>query len=162
MHKSNNRTKQTSLNAWLLTWEGLSGPAVDPDRKIIAIVDGRRSEAFIEDLVDVLYSRSVDSAYDMAFMANKRKQRERQYRHIGTYPGQVLYGRLPFIFARRVVDLTVQWDEEAGRELLSWVEPAIYGNAESGAGVREIVAAASHSHTRSHGVLTHDLYQGEA
>lgn len=154
-----NRTKQASLNAWLLTWEGASGPAVDPEKKIVAIVNARRSEAFIAGLVDVLYCRSVDSAYDMAFMANKGKQREHQYRHLNTYPDRILYGRLPCIYARKVADLKIQWNEETGEELLSWVEPAIYGNAETGAGVREIVAASYHSHRRAYGVLSSDLYE---
>lgn len=112
------RVRQTRLNAWLLTWEGTVGPAINPDKKIIAITDARRSERFIEALVDVLYSRSVDSAYDMAFMANKRNQREAQYRHINTYPSRILYGRTPCIYARRVSNLTVQWDEETSKEQL--------------------------------------------
>ncbi len=161
MRKSKH-TKKIILNAWLLTWEGTTGPAVNSERKIIAIIDARRSESFVEGLIDVLYSRFVDSAYDMAFMANKRKQREAHYRHLNTYPGRILYGRRPSIYARRVNTLTIQWDEDTGEEQLSWVEPAIYGNAKTGAGVREIVPATSHKHSRSYGVLSHDLYEGEA
>lgn len=156
------RVRQTRLNAWLLTWEGTSGPATDPAKKIVAIVDARKSKSFIESLVDILYSRSVDSAYDMAFMANKRNQREAQYRHINTYPSHILYGRNPCIYARRVINLTVQWDEEAATEQLSWTEPAIFGNAESGSGVVEIVSPSNHEHARSYGTLSLDIYDREA
>lgn len=156
------RIRQTRLNAWLLTWEGTSGPATDPDKKIIAITDARRSERFIEDLVDVLYSRSVDSAYDMAFMANKRNQRKAQYRHINTHPSRILYGRMPCIYARRVSNLTVQRNEEIGKEQLSWTEPAVFGNATTGSGVVEIVPSSNHVHSRSCGTLSLDIYDHEA
>jgi hypothetical protein len=154
-------TKQTKLNAWLLTWEGTSGPAVQPDKKIIAIVDARRSESFIEALVDVLYCRSVDSAYDMAFMANKRQLRERQYRHLNTYPSRILYGRLPCIYARRVHDLEVAWNEEHKTEHIRWTEEAIFGNAKSGASIVEIVPSRECEHVRSHQPLALDIYERE-
>ena len=150
--------KRTKLNAWLLTWVGTSGPAIDPDKKVIAIVDARRSESFIEDLVDVLYCRSVDSAYHMAFMANKRGQRAKQYRHMNTYPGHILYGRRPCIFARRVCNLTILWDEGKRTEHLRWTELAIFGNARSGSGVVEIVPAQEGEHSRSTEPLSLDIY----
>ena len=148
--------KRTKLNAWLLTWEGTSGPAVDPQRKVIAILDARRSEAFVEDLADVIYCRSFDSAYDMAFMANKRGQRSRQYRHLNTWPSQILYGRMPCIFARRVEDLTVSIDEVENVEHLHWTEPPVFGNAETGSGITELVPAREGENVRSIEPLSRD------
>lgn len=154
-----NGVKQTKLNAWLLTWEGTSGPATRPDKKIVAIIDARRSDAFIASLVDVLYCRSVDSAYDMAFMANKRQLRDRQYRHTNTYPSRILFGRLPCIYARRVCNLTVVWDEAMGKEHIRWTEPAIFGNAKTGSSVVEIVPPREFEHVRSHNPLALDVYE---
>ena len=141
--------KRTKLNAWLLTWEGTHGPAVDPDRKIVAILDARKSAAFVEGLIDVIYAQCHDSAFDMAFMANKRSQRVLQYRHLNTYPEQILYGRMPCIFARRVSDLTVSADVSAATEHLHWIEPAVFGNAPTGSGIVELVPAKTVEHARS-------------
>ena len=154
--KHSKHLKRATVNAWLLTWEGTSGPALDPDRKIIAILDARRSDSFVEDLVDVIYSRSHSSAYDMAFMVNKRHQRDRQYKHVAAYPSRVLYGHLPCIFARRVVNLTINLDTDKQTEHLRWTEPPVYGNAPIGAGVVEFVAARELEHTRSARPLSRD------
>jgi len=54
------------MNAWLLTWEGTCGPAINGKKKIVAILSAKRSSSFVEDLIDVLYCRSVDTANDMA------------------------------------------------------------------------------------------------
>jgi len=97
----------------------------------------------------------------MAFMANKRKQRKSQYRHVNAYPGRILYGRLPCMYARRVSALTIRWNEETGEEQISWTEPAIYENAKTGAGVLEIVPATSREHIRPYEVLSRDLYKDE-
>ena len=148
--------KRTKVNAWLLTWEGTSGPAIDPDKKIIAILDARRSESFVEDLVDVIYSRSHSSAYDMAFMANKRHQRDSQYKHLACYPSHVLYGHLPCIFARRIVNLTITLNIDENIEHLRWTEPPVFGNATVGAGVMEILAAQNFEHTRTAIPLSRD------
>ena len=148
--------RHTTHNAWLLTWEGTSGAAIDRDTKIIAILDARRSESFVEALVDVLYCRSHSSAYGMAFMANKRRQRDSQYRHTGTYPSQILYGHLPCIFARRVIELTITLDEAQALEHLRWTEPPVFGNAKVGSGIVEIVPARQREHTRSAMPLSRD------
>jgi hypothetical protein len=154
--KQPKHVKRAKVNAWLLTWEGTSGVALDPDRKIIAILDARRSESFVAGLVDVIYSRSHSSAYDMAFMVNKRHLRDRQYKHVGVYPSHVLYGHLPCIFARKVIDLTITLDTEAQIEHLRWTEPPVFGNAPVGAGIVEIVAARELEHTRSAKPLSRD------
>ena len=110
----------------------------------------------MEDLVDVIYCRSSDSAYEMALMANKRGQRTNQFKHRGTYPSQILYGRLPCIFARRVKDLTITLDLENSREYLQWTELPVFGNAKVGAGIVEIVSAREAEHTRTFKPLSRD------
>jgi hypothetical protein len=145
----------TLLNAWLLTWEGTSGPAVDPQRKIIAILDARKSEVFIEQLVDVLYHRSSKSAFGMASTANKGSQRRKQYKHLNTYPSQILYGYWPCIFARRVENLSVECDIEKNLEHLRWTEPSVIGNAKIGSGVDELVPKKLTGHVRTIGPLSH-------
>lgn len=147
------------MNAWLLTWEGTAGPAVMPDKKIIAILSSRRSTAAIADLVDVLYCRSVDSAYDMAFMTNKRTQRKSKYRHLYSTSSRLFYGRNPCIFARQVTDLRIEQDFDSKSELLSWRELPVYQNAPSGSGIVELYPAEECEHRRSLGTLSLDLQE---
>lgn len=93
------------------------------DNNILAIISSRRSSSFIRDLVDVLYSRSVDSAYDMATRANKRKQRDREWKATFSTSNRLFYGRNPMIFARLVTDLKVVRNESQGTETVSWTDP---------------------------------------
>ena len=150
------------MNAWLLTWEGTEGPALVPNKKIIAILSSRRSLRSVEDLVDVLYCRSVDSAYDIAFLANKRKAREHQYRHLYSNGGRLFYGRNPCIFARQVADLTVQRGEHRRTELIRWTELAVFQNAESGSGIVEVEPSRAREHFRKLEPLGRDVYPREA
>ncbi|SRR5712692_5428130 len=110
------------MNAWLLTWEG-TGSKITSDNKILAIVSSRRSSSFIEDLVDLLYCRSVDSAYDMARTANKKNQRHLELMATFSTPDRIFYGRNPLIFARLVTDLKVARNEAQGTETISWQDP---------------------------------------
>jgi hypothetical protein len=126
------------MNAWLLTWEGTLGPAVEPDRKILAFLSSRRASSSVEEIVDTLYCRSANSAYDMANQANKRKQRIAQYRHLGSMPNRFFYGRDPCIFARLVTDLVIDLYETDRKERIRWTDPAAFGNADSGSGLKEI------------------------
>lgn len=111
------------MNAWLLTWEGTSGPAILANKKIVAIISARRASSTIEKMVDLLYCRSVDSAYDMAFMAYKGKQRAGQYKLLCSTPGRIFYGRNPCIYARVVSNLRIERDETRKEERVQWTEP---------------------------------------
>lgn len=150
------------MNAWLLTWEGTLGPAVEPDTKILAILSSRRSSSVVEDIVDTLYCRSVDSAYDMVLHANKRKQRVAQYRHLSSMSSRFFYGRNPCIFARVVADLTVNRDEVQRRELIRWTDPAVFGNSDSGSGLKEIYPSRDCEVIRSLRPLAFDIYDKNA
>ena len=154
--RRSSQVKRTKLNAWLLTWEGTPGSDGPPGGKIIAILDGRRSSSFVEDVVDVIYSRSVYSAYEMAFMANKRNQRDAQYKVLNTRPSQVVFGHMPLIFARRVRDLTITRDEAQDTEHLRWIELPIYGNAKSGSSVVLIQPEEEREYVRSTKTLSRD------
>jgi hypothetical protein len=137
------------MNAWLLTWEGTEGAALTADEKIIAILSWRRSDQSVSDLVQVLYSRTVDSAGDMAHFANKRRLRENQYLHSHHRPGRFFYGVNPCIFARQVINLSIERDEARGRETLRWGEPPTYRHAKTGSGIEEDIAARDCEHVRS-------------
>jgi len=110
------------MNAWLLTWEG-TGRNVTPENKIVAIVSSRRSSSFIEDLVEVLYCRTADSAYDAARGANRSRQRRNQLRATFSANNQIFFGRNPLIFARRVTNLVVVQNETQGMETITWLDP---------------------------------------
>jgi hypothetical protein len=110
------------MNAWLITWEG-TGTCVSPANKIVAIVSSRRSSSFIEDLVDLLYCRSTDSAYYAARGMNTKRQRRREFLATYSVNGRIFWGRNPKLFARRVSDLKVVRNEAKGIETVTWVDP---------------------------------------
>jgi hypothetical protein len=144
------------MKAWLLTWEGTSGPALVPEKKIIAILSSRRSSSAIEELVDVLYCRGLYCAYDMAALANKRKVRERQFRQIGSNFHRFFYGSNPCIFARVVSDLKVERDEEQKMETICWTELPIFKNAPYGSIPVQVEPARECQLVRSLVPLEHD------
>lgn len=146
------------MNAWLLTWEGTEGPAVQPDRKLLAILSSRCSSSTIETLVDTLYCRSISSAYDMAAMANKRKLRTQQYKATFSTLNRIFYGHNPCIFARRVCNLTIKRNEKMQTELIEWIDLAGYENAETGNSVLEAYPEKSQSIQRALKPLALDIY----
>ena len=150
------------MNAWLLTWEGTSGPALVPDQKIIAILSSRRAPAAVTDLVDTLYCRSVDSAYDMVHLANMRKVREHQYMHLGSTSSRFRYGRNPCIFARLVSGLKVKRNEAEGTEFITWSELPVFQNAPTGSTPVETKPARQCQLVRRLRPLSYDIYAREA
>lgn len=137
------------MNAWLLTWEGTEGPAIDANQKIIAILSGRKSADVVANLVEVLYCRTVQSAGDMARLANRRRSREHQYRQVYSTADRLFYGRNPCIFARRVSNLRIERDASLETETVRWHEPATYRNAASGSEIEQALAARDCEHQRA-------------
>lgn len=129
------------MNAWLLTWEGTEGFAMVPDRKVVAILSARKSERAVIELVRLLYCRTVESAGDMAKMANRQQLHDKRYRHIYSTGSRISYGGNPYIFARRVENLAIQRDESRGVEIVHWHQPATYRNAVSDSGIEEDIPA---------------------
>ena len=61
-------------SAWLITWMGTEPWAWSNDwRSIMAIISGRRSRKFIEDVLWLLAARAYFSGYGMAYYANRRR-----------------------------------------------------------------------------------------
>ena len=150
------------MKAWLLTWEGTYGPALVADKKIVAIISSSRSSNVIEDMVDILYSRSVDSAYDMAFLANKRGERKSEYKHSYSQPHRLFYGRNPCIYARIVSDLKVERDEDRKIECVRWIEPPYRRIEKPGALPIEVEPASEKKLIRTFAPLSLDIYEGES
>lgn len=150
-----------TMNAWLLTWEGTAGPALIPENKIVAILSSRRKSTVIEEFVDLIYSRSVDSAYDMALFANKRKARQHAYKHTYSTSMRLFYGRNPCIFARVVCDLTVQRDETREIERIRWTDSPYLRIETPGALPIEAAPAIERELVRRIRPLSRDIYERE-
>ena len=93
------------------------------DKQLIAILSAKYSPEKIEFIAGLIYSRSVQSAFDMAHNANKFKALRRRYRHQDSQPQRFIYGENPYIFARIVSNLTVEADEVRRMEYVRWTEP---------------------------------------
>ena len=115
--------KTIKMNAWLLTWEVLTSRKQDIE-KIAAILSSRKSDDKVAEAVELLYLRSMCSAFDMAYYANRRTEMPYKAQNYG---GNIFCGASPrWLCARRVTNLKIQVDEENGKEILSWVEPPTY------------------------------------
>ena len=111
------------MNAWLLTWEGIEDNALlDSDNKIVTILSGRMSSKSVELILDALYTRCVWTAGDLRHFANRRKEREKQFKVV--YGHRIFYGEMPhiFIYARQVTDFIVEKDEDQQLEHVRWTE----------------------------------------
>lgn len=146
------------MNAWLLTWEGTSGPALDTDKKIVAIISARRNLRAIAMMVDLLYCRSVNTAYRMALFANKKKYRESQYMLVDSTPNRFLYGHNPYIFARVVFNLKIERDEARQLEHIRWTEPPYLHIENQGEMPNEVTPAKEMELVRAFEPLSLDIY----
>jgi hypothetical protein len=145
------------MNAWMLTWEGTVEPATSQNSKIVAILSSRISEKAIESMVDVLYRRTVETAFDMAFLAKKSKERRGQYRNMCSSPGRLYFGRNPCIFARQVTNLKISRDITANTESITWTDLPVFGNADKGAGIKELIPARECQVVRVQRALSHEF-----
>ena len=120
------------MNAWLLTWEGTEPKTIfDDDNKIVTILSGRMSSKSVELILDALYTRCLWTAGNLSYFANRRKEREKQFKKV--YGHRIFYGDPPriFIYARQVTDLVVEKDEDQQSEHVRWTElPLLMQNSE--------------------------------
>jgi hypothetical protein len=113
------------MNAWLLTWEC---NAAKTQEKIVAILTSRRSDRAIAELMELLVLRANSTARNVAYYANRK--RELVYKAqtplgINRVPHgeRILCGHDPWLYARKVTELTVVVDELSNEEVLTWREP---------------------------------------
>lgn len=118
------------MNAWLITWEGTVKNITEAN-KIAGVLSGRCSSTDVEKLVDFIYHRTVFSAHEMVYYANKRKARKAKSRMLISNGERIFYGSNPCLFARRVIDIEVNVDELKNIEVVRWVENARIENDKS-------------------------------
>lgn len=116
------------MNAWLLTWDGTS-PKITDENRIIGIIGSRRSKNFVADLVEFIYSRNTSSASDMAYIANRPKQKPFQAEKTQIINGvphgeRIICGHNPWIYARKVRNLRITQEDDF--EIVTWREPDNY------------------------------------
>ena len=124
-HRPKNATSPTILKqAWLITWEGTELWARPDDwRSIMAILAARRSDRFIKDLLWVLNARAQQSAFGMAYYANRRSEFGLPWR---SGPGWRTGGSNAWMYARRVEHLKVSMIGKC--EQIEWTEPDWVGS----------------------------------
>ena len=114
------------MNAWLLTWEG-TDQRIDDSNRIIAILSGRRSRSFVQDLAEVLYIRERYVVGDMAYLVNRKKERQALHASLlRPSHGGLYVGGNPCVYARKVSELRVKGNEQAATETITWREPTEY------------------------------------
>lgn len=118
------------MKAWLVTWDWC-GEHAKPEETLIALFSARKSESTIADFVEQHYLFATATAHEIAYYANrvqKRPYKAMSGANINSVPhgDRVYCGHNPFIYARIVLDLTVQADSEEGMEIVRWKEPPVF------------------------------------
>lgn len=113
-------------SAWLVTWEGTDIEDWPQERKIVSILDGRKSPEFIRDYVHEYYIASEYSLTEKLRFSSQPKKALNPYpaefdRIDGAlFLGRITCGHNPFLLARKVTNLrifssgdhiAVQWQE---------------------------------------------------
>jgi len=113
------------MNAWLITWEGTDS-RINNKNKIVAILSGKRSQSFVEDLIDFIYLRFTQSAHGMAYFANRPRERRHKNKPNFSNGGRIFYGANPYLYGRQVTDISVTQRTDENIEIISWVELPYY------------------------------------
>ena len=128
------------MNAWLLTW---TFTAIEPAEKLVAILPSRRSERNVAELMEFLVLKATSGAGFNAFCVNRRKDlvyKANMTLVISKVPhgNRIFCGHDPWLYGRKVRNLTVSQDESSNEEIISWTEPDNYKLDEDG---RSVVVA---------------------
>lgn len=108
--------------AWLITWDGTS-EKINDENRFVGVLSSRKSSSFVEDICDVIYSRTIFDASDSLYFANRKKERRKLCQ---TYEGGIIaFGHNPFLLARVVSNISIT--ENGEYEIIKWKEPDHYG-----------------------------------
>ncbi len=95
------------------------------------ILPPRMSSERVADIVEVSYARSNSNLSELAAYAKRRSANPYPAREgieeFGVRQGdRIICGAHPWLYARKVDELSVTVDAESGFEQISWVEPNAY------------------------------------
>jgi hypothetical protein len=136
--------KKRPITAWLVTWDA-AGPSAEFADEVAAILSSRKSERTVAELVEFLYAQVTSTASELAEYA--RNPKRNPYRaNIGLMINEVPHGdRItcgahPWLYARKVTDLTITRDETTGLETVAWKEPRTFRWNAARTGIEEAQA----------------------
>ncbi len=113
----------TGMRAWLISWDW-AGPSAALADRLAAILPPRWSIAKVAAFVEFLYALRT---YDAGELANyARSPTSNPYRARVHDFEQITCGSNPYLLARKVSDLTVQYRGKNGCEEIRWREPPHY------------------------------------
>lgn len=121
----------TAMNAWLVTWEWVTHHAKVSD-PLIAILSARKGDRWIASYIEGYYLMTSCTAQEVAYLVNRPHtipyKASRHFFIINGVPhgDRMRCGNNPFIYARKVTNLTVTEDREHRREIIRWKEPPIF------------------------------------
>lgn len=116
------------MRAWLLTWVYHKSKVQE---EIVAVLSSRKSDKTVSELVEFIVLRANSSVINMAYYANRRdklvyKASTSQLINGVPHGERVLCGHDPWLYARKVTDFKVDFDEKSNEEIVSWREPDNY------------------------------------
>ena len=110
------------MNAWLITW------ATEPPEVIVAVLSSRKSPETVATFMEVFYESARYGLADCMVFANRRSTMPHRAQtplriHGYAHRDRVLCGNGPWLYARKVRELTVTADTASNEEVVSWLEP---------------------------------------
>ena len=118
------------MKAWLVTWEWMA-PHAEVVNKIAAVINSRRSERFVADMVEHIYAHSNYNMKELLDIVkvpkrNPYKATRGEIIHGVPHGDRITCGHHPWLYARIVTDLTATTDKETALEIIKWKEPPIF------------------------------------
>jgi hypothetical protein len=102
----------TYSSAWLVTWDGQKAP----EKKIVAILNHRLSDRRVRELVEQFYIALAVTSDDERLLYAKSFKNNPYPAKLDNFE-RITCGHNPWLYARRVTDLSIEGDR------LVWKEP---------------------------------------
>jgi hypothetical protein len=112
---------------WLVTWEWRDDSKKVPD-PLIAVFSTRKSADQITEYVERHYAMSSCTAREFIRYVNRPFCKASTSEKINDVPHgeRIRCGNNPWIYARIVTDLKIEWSPDQNLEILTWQEPPIF------------------------------------
>jgi hypothetical protein len=109
-------------SAWLITWEWDNDAKAVVD-KVITIVNHRRSNDYIANLIEVLYDINTSNLSELG--SYSKDKAFKSYKSKVDFNSVINCGANPYIVAQRVKNIEISRNSQ-DKEIIQWIQPPKY------------------------------------
>lgn len=116
------------MEAWLVTWEGMSESAAK-DNKIVHILDPSKTSEEVAEIIQLLYAHFSYTVGELAHFTKEPSANPYKSQISKTVTGyhRIACGHHPWLEARLVKDLSVESSDDNQKETVRWKEQMASG-----------------------------------